>query len=212
MTKTKEATERTQNQENTQAMQTSNEQTSATQNSGQTGLMRRESSVPSFFGGGAFDVMRRFREEMDKLFENFGFGRSLMPTFGRDLFSRSFGDFGSEAMWSPQVEMLERDGKLVVRADLPGLKKDEVNVEVTDDAITISGERRSENEEKREGFYRSERSYGSFFRRIPLPEGVDTTDADATFNNGVLEIQMKAPEKRQAGRRLEIKDSNQNAK
>ena len=204
------------NQENTQAMQTTNEQSNAgapaQQTSEQTGLARRDSSAPSFFGGSPFAMMRRFREEMDRLFDDFGFGRSLMPNFGRDLFSRAFGDFGETAVWSPQVEMFERDGKLVVRADLPGLNKDDVKVELTDNAVTISGERRSEHEEKREGFYRSERSYGSFFRRIPLPEGVNTEDANATFNNGVLEVEMKAPEKRSTGRRLEIKDSNQNAK
>jgi HSP20 family protein len=215
MAKTQET--KVNNQENTQAMQTTDEQSNAgastQQTSEQTGLARRDSSSASFFGGSPFAVMRRFREEMDRLFEDFGFGgRSLMPNFGRDLFSRTLGDFGSEAVWSPQVEMFERGGKLIVRADLPGMKKDDVKVEVTNDAVTISGERRSEHEEKREGFYRSERSYGSFFRRIPLPEGVNTEDAEATFNNGVLEIEMKAPEKRSTGRRLEIKDSNENAK
>lgn len=214
MTKTKEATERTQNQENAQAMQTTEAQNNVNTSSEQnTGLTRRESSVPGFLGGSPFAMMRRFREEMDRLFEDFSFGgRSLMPSFGRDLFSRTLGDFGGEAMWSPQVEMFERGDKLVVRADLPGMNKDDVKVEVTDDAVTISGERRSEHEEKQEGFYRSERSYGSFFRRIPLPEGINTEDANATFNNGVLEIEMKAPEKRSTSRRLEIKDSNQNAK
>ena len=212
MAKTKEA--KTNNQENMQttAMQkTENNLTGSTQNAGQTGLSRRDEFLPSIFGGSPFQMMRRFRDEMDRLFENFGFGRSLMPSFGHDLFSRSFGDFG-ENVWSPQVEMFEQGGKLVVRADLPGLKKDEVNVEVTDDALTISGERRTENEEQGEGFYHSERSYGSFFRRIPLPEGVNAEDADASFNNGVLEIKMPAPEKRSTGRRLEIKDSSESAK
>ena len=104
-------------------------------------------------------------------------------------------------VWSPQIETFEREGQLVVRADLPGLKKDDVNVEITDDAITISGERRNEDEERREGYYRSERSYGSFFRSIPLPEGVNAEDANATFNNGVLEITMQAVKETNRGRR-----------
>jgi hypothetical protein len=77
---------------------------------------------------------------------------------------------------------------------LPGLTKDDVNVEITDDAINISGERRNEDEERREGYYRSERSYGGFFRSIQLPEGANAEDANATFNNGVLEITMEAPQ------------------
>ena len=96
-------------------------------------------------------------------------------------------------MWSPQVEVFEREGQLVLRADLPGLTKEDVKVEVTNEAINISGERKSEHEEKREGYYRSERSYGSFYRSIPLLEGVNAEDANATFRNGVLEITMQAP-------------------
>ena len=211
MTKAKEA--KINNQENAQAMQTTDQRNdiNTTQNNEQTGLARHDSFDTSFFGGSPFQMMRRFREEMDRLFEDFGFGRSLMPGLGRDLFSR-LGDFGSQSMWSPQVEMFERDGKLVVRADLPGLNKDDVKVEVVDNALTISGERRSEHEEKREGYFRSERSYGSFFRQIPLPEGVNADNADATFNNGVLEIQMNAPEKKSGGRRLEIRDGNEKTK
>lgn len=213
MTKAKE--EKVNNQENTQTteMQKSDKGvTNQSQNAGQTGLSRRDQFMPSLFGGSPFTMMKRLRDEMDSLFENFGFGRSLIPSFGRDLFSRSFDEFGETAIWSPQVEMFEREGKLIVRADLPGLKKDEVKVEVTDKAITISGERRSESEEKGEGFYHSERSYGSFFRRIPLPEGANTEDANATFNGGVLEIKMPAPEKRSTGRRLEIKEASENEK
>jgi hypothetical protein len=89
---------------------------------------------------------------------------------------------------------------------LPGLTKDDVNVEITDDAINISGERRNEDEERREGYYRSERSYGGFFRSIQLPEGANAEDANATFNNGVLEITMEAPQLQSRGRRLEIKE------
>jgi HSP20 family protein len=97
-----------------------------------------------------------------------------------------------------------------VRADLPGLTKDDINIAVADDAITIRGERRQEREESEEGFYRSERSYGSFYRQIPLPEGVSAEDAEATFRDGVLEITMPAPQRaEQRSRRLEIKESSE---
>ena len=147
-----------------------------------------------------FSFMRRFAEEMDHLFEDFNFRRDwLAPVFGSEL---------GAGIWSPQVEMLQRNGELIVRADLPGLTKDDVKVEITDNAITIEGERRGEKEEKSEGFYRSERSYGRFYRRLPIPEGVDVKDAEATFQNGVLEVKMKASKReQQKGRRLEINES-----
>jgi len=202
--KEQQGTTQTNAQQNTgsQAMQTQGSQGGG-QPGQQTGLTRREHSLTT---GSPFSFMRRFSEEMDRLFEDFGFGRGwLAPSFGRDFFPAGFGGFG-QTVWSPQVEVFEREGQLVVRADLPGLNKDEVKVEVANDTITISGERKSEHEEKREGFYRSERSYGSFYRQIPLPEGVSADDAMATFNNGVLEVTMRAPQRQSRSRRLEIKD------
>src|SRR5437870_3665735 len=144
-----------------------------------------------------FSFVRRFAEEMDNLFEDFNFRRDwLAPVFGNEL---------GAGIWSPQVEMLQHNGELIVRADLPGLKKGDVKVEVTDNAITIEGERHGEKEKKREGFYRSERSYGKFYRRLPIPEGIDVKDAEATFENGVLEVKMKASKReQQKARRLEI--------
>ena len=148
-----------------------------------------------------FSFMRRFAEEMDNLFEDFNFRRDwLAPVFGNEL---------GAGIWSPQVEMLQHNGELIVRADLPGLTKDDVKVEVTDNAITIEGERHGEKEEKREGFYRSERSYGKFYRRLPIPEGVNIKDAEATFQNGVLEVKMKTSKReQQKSRRLEITDAS----
>lgn len=150
-----------------------------------------------------FAVMRRFAEEMDHLFEGFNLKSDLLATpLGRQL-SQQFG----QGRWSPQTEMVERDGRLIVRADLPGLTKDDVEVEITDDAITIEGERRGQTEVKGEGFYRSERSYGKFYRRLPLPQGIDASDASATFNNGVLEIDLPAPKRvEEKARRLHIGD------
>jgi HSP20 family protein len=148
-----------------------------------------------------FSFMRRFSEEMDRLFGDFGFGGGLASAFGRE-FDRLANPEAS--MWSPQVEAFEREGKLIVRADLPGLTKDDINVDITGEAIKIRGERRQEKEENDEGYYRSERSYGSFYREIPLPSGVNSEEANASFRKGVLEITMPAPARQSSSRRIEI--------
>ena len=150
-----------------------------------------------------FQMMRRFTKDMERLFEDFqGFD---FPKF----FKTDFPPFRMESNkveWAPQIEVLQNNGHFTVRADLPGLTKDDVKVEVTDDLLTLSGERKEEKEEKREGFYRSERSYGSFYRQIPLPEGARTENAAATFLNGVLEITIPAPKVAAPTRKLEIKE------
>jgi HSP20 family protein len=110
---------------------------------------------------------------------------------------REAGAFERLALWSPHFELIERDNQLVVRADLPGLNKDDVTVEVDDGILTISGEQKQEREEKREGYYRSEQGYGRFFRAIPLPEGVDAEHTNASFDNGVLEVSFPAPKRQQ---------------
>jgi len=185
-------------------------QTTSGQGGGQpSGITRRGQYAKPLRAGNPFTFMSRFSEEMDRLFEDFGFGGGLFtPGFGRGL-SR-FGEL-DQSMWSPQVEVFEREGQLVVRADLPGLTKDDINVDLTDDALVIRGERKSEREENEEDYYRTERSYGSFYRQIPLPEGVDAENANATFRNGVLEITMQAPERatEQRGRRLEIREGTE---
>jgi HSP20 family protein len=151
-----------------------------------------------------FAFMRRFSEEMDRLFEDFGFGRGwVAPEFehGLDQLGALAG-----ASWAPQVEVLQRDNELMIRADLPGMTKDDVKVDIANNAVVIRGERKSQREENEKGYYRSERSYGSFYRRIPLPSGVNADEANADFRNGVLEITMPAThtaEEKQ--RQIEIK-------
>lgn len=168
-----------------------------------TALQRRNvEDVAGRIAATPFTFMRRFSEEMDHLFEDFGLGRAwLTPMLDKAQLP--------QGVWSPQVEMFERGNQLVLRADLPGLTKDDVNVELTNDGITIEGERKNEHEEKGEGYYRSERSYGRFYRRIPMPEGVKAEDANASFSNGVLEITMPAPKREERKpRRLEIRDES----
>jgi HSP20 family protein len=155
-----------------------------------------------------FDFVERMADEMDRafdrMFRDFGFAR------GSFLSRRPLGALQREGAWSPRIEAFHKGDRFIVRADLPGLKKDDVQVDVTDDAITIQGERREEHEEEREGYYHSERQYGHFYRSIPLPDGVISESAQATFNNGVLEVSMQAaPAETTRGRRLEIKEASE---
>ena len=140
-----------------------------------------------------FALMRRLSEEMEQWFEQGGIGRS-----GRG------GAMASGGSYAPPVEVFEREGTLVVRADLPGLSADDVRVEVTDEALLIEGERRAEHEERQGGVFHSERRYGMFRRQIPLPHGVNADQATASFKDGVLEVAMPAPPRQARGRRIDI--------
>ena len=177
----------------------------STSNKPETGITRREQSA-NLRPVSPFSLMRRFSEEMDRLFGDVGFGGGLASGFGRE-----FGRLADleRSMWLPQVETFEREGKLIVRADLPGLTKDDIDVDITDDAIRIRGERRQEKEEDEGGYYRSERSYGSFYREIPLPSGVNSEKANATFRNGVLEVTLPAPARKSSSRRIEIGEASE---
>ncbi len=129
-----------------------------------------------------FSLMRRLSEEMDRAFAS---------SLGLPAWGRSFAD--EHGTWMPAVEVFERDNNLVVQAELPGMNKEDVKVEVTDEGLAIRGERRREHEEKREGYYRSERSYGRFYRVVPLPEGVDAEKSRAQFKDGVLQVEVPLP-------------------
>ena len=148
-----------------------------------------------------FAIMRRLSDDMDRIFENFGMGGML---------SRGWPAGGSRGaspqavvFWTPDIEMYEEQGKLVVAAELPGMRKDDVQVQVEQDTIEISGERRRESSHDEAGRYVSERSYGAFHRVIRLPEGVDAESASATFRDGLLRIEMPFS-RRSRARRLEI--------
>jgi HSP20 family protein len=94
------------------------------------------------------------------------------------------------------MDLVETDDQYVLTADLPGLSQEDINLEFDGDALTLSGERRSDHEERAEGFYRLERATGSFSRSLTLPEGVDPDAVTATFDNGVLEVRIPKPEQR----------------
>jgi HSP20 family protein len=146
--------------------------------------------MPVRRGASPFAMMRRFAEEMDHLFDDFGieshFHFPSLFTRGRELIRRETGIV--PGVWSPRIDVVERDGRYVVRADLPGLNKDSVKVEITDEMVVIQGERKTEKKEEVEGYTYSECSYGSFYRAIPLPVGCESSKATAEFTNGVLEV------------------------
>ncbi len=174
------------------------------------GTVRRGTAPLSGYGsaGSPFNLMRRMAEDMDRIFGDFGFS----PSFGLSpLVAPSLGQgrglaSGGLRAWSPQLETFRRGDKLVVRADLPGLRKEDVNVEVEDGMLTISGHRSEEEIEDRDDFYRSERSYGEFYRALPLPENVTGETCEATFKDGVLEVTLPLPKAQERKpRRIDVK-------
>jgi HSP20 family protein len=103
---------------------------------------------------------------------------------------------GIASRWIPPMDVVEDDEHFVVRADLPGVEEGDVKVELEDNVLTISGERRSDTEERKDGYYRVERAHGSFSRSLTLPEGIDPEAITASFNKGVLEVRIPKPEER----------------
>jgi HSP20 family protein len=151
--------------------------------------------------------MERISDEMDRWF-----GR-----VGRELgFSdRGFGGGGMRAggLWIPRVESMLQGDQFIARVELPGVKKEDVQVEVMEESLVIRGERRHEHEEQNEGFYQTEREYGEFHRIIPLPSGAIAESAEATFRDGVLEVRMNAaPSEASQGRRIEIKSGSEESR
>lgn len=142
----------------------------------------------AFFSTNPFSLMRRMSEEMDRVFQEYGLDR----------------DGDKKAGWSPAIEVVEKDGKLNIRAELSGLSSDDVKIEVSNDALTIQGERKIEHEENQGGVRRSERQYGFFYRTIPLPERADVDHASARFQNGLLEISIPVADQGQSRRSIPI--------
>jgi HSP20 family protein len=123
-------------------------------------------------------LLRSFSRELDRLFDEPGW-----PAFRARRFVEP-------SAWAPDVDMFEKDDRLVARIDLPGMKKEDITVEIADGRLAIAGERKREVEEKKEHWYRCEREFGSFYRAIPLPENVKIEEVTATFADGVLEISI----------------------
>jgi HSP20 family protein len=135
--------------------------------------------------------LNSLQSEMNRLFNAF----FDTPTTGAN---------GAPRRFIPSMDLTETDTQYVLKADLPGVSEDDVSIELDDNVLTVSGERKSEREEKKEGYHRVERSFGHFGRSLTLPDGVDADAIAATFDKGVLEVRIPKPEQRQP-RRVAIK-------
>ena len=142
-----------------------------------------------------FSLFRRMADELD---------RALQPV-------STEGEANQAIAWIPTVEVSERDGKFNILAELPGLSPNEVRVEVDNDALVIQGERKMERESNEGGVRRSERQFGFFYRRIPLPEGGDLEQAKARFHDGVLEISIPAPKRESNRRQIQIESGSKSS-
>ena len=115
--------------------------------------------------------------------------RRMSDIFEHPFLPLLWGRFPSEQMaWAPAIDVFEKENKFIVKAEIPGMKEEDINVSIEGDTLNIKGEKKTESEVKEENYYRSERSYGSFFRSIALPSTVDAGKIEAEYDNGVLEI------------------------
>jgi HSP20 family protein len=110
------------------------------------------------------------------------------------------GNGGAMRRWMPAMDLVETDDHFVLRADLPGLSEEDVDIELEDSTLTISGQRTAEHEEHKEGAYRVERAFGAFSRSLTLPRGIDPEAVTANFDRGVLEVRVPKPEERKPRR------------
>jgi HSP20 family protein len=135
-----------------------------------------------------FDGLMKFWDDMDSWFD------------------MDFPQISTEGVWSPAVDIEEKDGKYIMKADLPGVKKEDLHVELKDGYLTLKGVRKSEHEDKdkKHGYYRVERSYGCFERIFRVPEGLTEKDIKAKYHDGVLELSIPAP-KAEGKKAIEVK-------
>lgn len=126
-------------------------------------------------------------DDLERHFEDL-FGRSFLPTAWGRLPLEQRG-------WTPAIEVFEKEDRFLVKAELPGMKEEDIDVSAVGDTLTIKGERKAESEVKEEDYYCCERSYGSFFRSIALPSHVDAGKIEASYEDGILEVSLpKIPE------------------
>ncbi|HUA83965.1 MAG TPA: Hsp20/alpha crystallin family protein [Bryobacteraceae bacterium] len=138
-----------------------------------------------------FALLREMTDWMDQTFEG-----DLPITHG-------------ERMWAPAVEICERGNNVIVSADLPGIEPKDVKIEIDNNTLVIQGERKHEERRQDEGFRRTERFYGTFFRAIPLPETAKLDDAKAEFRNGVLEITVPVSQEQSQRKQIPIQGASQ---
>ncbi len=189
--------------------------------------MQIKDLIPWARGGGSAETEGReshpvaqLQEEMNRAFESFwsrmnrsmpGFARSETGASGAGVPSTGDGAFGFGFPWNgamPRADVVETNDGVEVTLELPGLNEDDIEVTLTDDVLSVKGEKKVERQDSKKGFYLSERSYGAVHRSIPLPPGVDTEKAEATFRNGVLSVKLPQSEEARARvRRVDVKSA-----
>ncbi len=127
-------------------------------------------------------------DELDRFFD-----RAMRGFRPRRRFLRGFPALWREEAWMPDMDVFDREGKTVIRLDLPGIKREDIEVEVRDDTLVVHGHREEEKEVKEEHYYCAERATGEFSRAITLPEGVTADAIDATYQDGILEVVIPKP-------------------
>jgi HSP20 family protein len=150
-----------------------------------------------------FAFLDDFEAEMERFWRRPWFN----PGLWRNRTPRSLREITPAAIkWAPRMDVYDRDNAIVIEAELPGLKKEDVQVEVEGEDLVIRGESKAESEAKDEDYYRSERSFGSFYRRMQLPAGVTSDQIQATLKDGVLEVRVPRPaEAKSAAKKIEVK-------
>jgi HSP20 family protein len=129
---------------------------------------------------------------MDRFWRRLGPQLPVTPRF------RFPGSGGARTTWAPRIDVFEKDHTLIIRADLPGMKKEDVQIELGDGVLVIRGETEHEDESRADQYYRIERSSGSFYRRLPLPFDVDSDQIKASMADGVLEVHIDRPTREHA--------------
>lgn len=176
-------------------------ETGMTRAQGATRAMERSRDPHPMLAASPFTLMRRMMEDMFRLFEDVGgMPRSLHEGQGREPGM----SFMSAPAWAPPMEVRRDGNRLHVRAELPGVDREDVDIELMDDALVIEGHRSAEREEQRGDVIRSERVYGRFRRVVPLPDGVDPDRVEARLEHGLLEVSLELPEERSRRRRISL--------
>jgi HSP20 family protein len=146
----------------------------------------------------------REMEEIGKYFEDV-FGRPFLPASWRRVPTE-------DLVWAPSIEVIEKEDKFLIKAELPGVKEEDINMSISGNVLTIEGEKKTESETNTKGYYYSESSYGSFSRSMTIPSSIDANKIEANFDNGVLEITLpKTPEVKPKKIKLAVKKKGEAA-
>ena len=166
--------------------------------------IEKKAAAPAALG--QWMPLEALRREIDRLFDSFHEGASRLP-FGRPAFNLELA-WPRETSWAiaPAVDVAEKDKEYEITAELPGMDEKNIEIKMSNNVLTIKGEKKEEKEEREKDYYLSERRYGSFTRSFQVPEGVDTGKIEATFAKGVLTVKLpKTAEAQKSEKTISVK-------